>query len=130
VHSGQQRETRVRAPLERGVADRFLSQRQVAQVARFAGVTLDISDFPTRHNDRLALWQNHIERILADWVDELAVPVHRARATGFAQDDTGVDVELSSGESLRAEYLVGCDDGRSPIRRLAGIAFSRGGIRR
>ena len=43
--------------------------------------------------------------------------------TGFAQDDTGVDVELSDGQSLRAEYLVGCDGGRSLIRKAAGIEF-------
>jgi 3-(3-hydroxy-phenyl)propionate hydroxylase len=109
---------------QRGVADRFLSEGQVAQVGGFAGVTLDISDFPTRHNYGLALWQNHIERILAGWVDELPVTIHRGRdVTGFAQDDTGVDVELSDGESLRAEYLVGCDGGRSLIRKLAGIEF-------
>ena len=109
---------------QRGIADRFLSQGQVAQVAGFAGYPLDISDFPTRHNYGLALWQNHIERILAGWVDELAVPIYRGReVTGFAQDDTGVDVELSDGQSLRAEYLVGCDGGRSLIRKAAGIEF-------
>jgi 2-polyprenyl-6-methoxyphenol hydroxylase-like FAD-dependent oxidoreductase len=109
---------------QRGIADRFLSQGQVAQVAAFAGIRLDISDFPTRHNYGLALWQNHIERILAEWVGELAVPIYRRReVTGFAQDDTGVDVELSDGPSLRAEYLVGCDGGRSLIRKAAGIAF-------
>src|SRR5436189_779630 len=109
---------------QRGIADRFLSQGQVAQVAQFAGTPLDISDFPTRHNYGLGLWQNHIERILAGWVGELAVSVYRRReVTGFAQDDTGVDVELSDGTSLRAEYLVGCDGGRSLVRRAAGIAF-------
>src|SRR5436305_8064890 len=109
---------------QRGIADRFLSQGQVAQVAGFASVPLDISDFPTRHPYGLGLWQNHIERILAGWVDELEVPIYREReVTGFAQDDTGVDVELSDGESLRAEYLVGCDGGRSLIRQAAGIAF-------
>jgi len=78
----------------------------VAQVAGFAGTPLDISDFPTRHNYGLGLWQNHIERILAGWVGELAVPIYRGRdVTGFAQDDAGVDVELSDGQSLRAEYL-------------------------
>jgi len=72
-------------------------------------VPLDISDFPTRHNYGLALWQNHIERILADGVRELAVPIYRGReGTDFAQDDTGVDVELGGGGSLRARYLVGC----------------------
>src|SRR5213082_1860017 len=109
---------------QRGIADRFLSQGQVAQVAGFARVPLDISDFPTRHPYGLGLWQTHIERILAGWVDELAVPIYREReVTGFAQDDTGVDVELSDGRSLRAEYLVGCDGGRSLVRRAAGIAF-------
>src|SRR5216117_278483 len=109
---------------QRGIADRFLSQGQVAQVAQFAGTPLDISDFPTRHNYGLGLWQNHIERILAGWVDELRVPIYRGRdVTGFAQDDTGVDVELSDGQSLRAVYLVGCDGGRSLIRKAAGIEF-------
>jgi len=109
---------------QRGIADRFLSQGKVAQVAGFAWIRLDISDFPTRHNYGLALGQNEIERILADWVAELAVPIYRGReATGFAQDDTGVDVELSDGSSLRAEYLVGCDGGRSLVRKAAGIAF-------
>jgi 2-polyprenyl-6-methoxyphenol hydroxylase-like FAD-dependent oxidoreductase len=109
---------------QRGIADRFLSQGQVAQVAGFSFIPLDISDFPTRHNYGLGLWQNHIERILAGWVGELAVPIYRGReVTGFAQDDTGVDVELSDGRSLRAEYLVGCDGGRSLVRKTAGIEF-------
>ncbi len=109
---------------QRGIADRFLSQGQVAQVAGFAGIPLDISDFPTRHPYGLGLWQNHIERILADWVGELEVPIHRGRdVTGFAQDDDGVDIELSDGRSLRTGYLVGCDGGRSVVRKAAGIAF-------
>jgi 2-polyprenyl-6-methoxyphenol hydroxylase-like FAD-dependent oxidoreductase len=109
---------------QRGIADRFLSEGQVAQVAAFAGTPLDISDFPTRHPYGLGLWQNHIERILAGWVDELEVPIYREReVTGFAQEDTGVDVELSDGTSLRAKYLLGCDGGRSLVRRTAGIEF-------
>src|ERR687883_482306 len=109
---------------QRGIADRFLSEGQVAQVGGFAWIPLDISDFPTRHPYGLGLWQNHIERILAGWVGELAVPLYRGRTvTGFAQDDTGVDVELSDGRSLRADYLVGCDGGRSQVRKVAGIEF-------
>src|SRR6266511_2492249 len=109
---------------QRGIADRFLSQGKVAQVAGFAWIPLDISDFPTRHNYGLALWQNHIERILAGWVGELAVTIYREReVTGFTQDDTGVNVELSDGMSLRVEYLVGCDGGRSLVRKAAGIEF-------
>jgi 2-polyprenyl-6-methoxyphenol hydroxylase-like FAD-dependent oxidoreductase len=110
---------------QRGVAERFLAQGKIAQVGSFAMFgDLDISDFPTRHNYGLALWQERIERILAAWVDELAVPIYREREVrGFAQDDTGVDVAVSDGGSLRAKYLVGCDGGRSLIRKQAGIDF-------
>ena len=109
---------------QRGIAERFLSAGQVMQVQWFAGIPLDISDFPTRHNYGLALWQSKFEPILAGWVAELGVPILRGReVVGFDQDGTGVDVELSSGTSLRAQYLVGCDGGRSLIRRAAGIDF-------
>jgi 3-(3-hydroxy-phenyl)propionate hydroxylase len=110
---------------QRGIADRFLSEGQVAQVGGFSWIRLDISDFPTRHNYGLGLWQSHIERILAGWIGELGVPIYRGQeVTGFAQDDTGVDVEVSGGQSLRAEYLVGCDGGRSLIRKAAAIEFA------
>jgi 2-polyprenyl-6-methoxyphenol hydroxylase-like FAD-dependent oxidoreductase len=109
---------------QRGIADRFISQGQKFYKALFALVALDSSDLPTRHNYFLVIWQTHIERILLDWVSELAVPIYRGReVTGFMQDDTGVAVELSDGPSLRAKYLVGCDGGRSLIRKLAGIDF-------
>ena len=110
---------------QRGIADRFLSEGQKAQVAGFAGVRLDISDFPTRHPYGLGLRQNRIECILAGWVGELDVPIYRGiEVTGCAQDDSGVDIALSDGRSLRAQYLVGCDGGRSLIRKTAGIAFT------
>jgi 2-polyprenyl-6-methoxyphenol hydroxylase-like FAD-dependent oxidoreductase len=109
---------------QRGVADRFLAEGQVAQVATFGTTVLDMSDFPTRHPYSLGIWQNEIERIMAAWVAELPVQIHHGReVTGFAQDDAGVDVELSEGEPLRARYLVGCDGGRSLIRKAAGIEF-------
>lgn len=110
---------------QRGVADRFLREGQIAQLAGFAWTRLDISDLPTRHPYGLALRQNHIERILAGWVEELAVPVYRSsEVTGFAQDETGIDVTLSGGETLCANYLVGCDGGRSLVRKAACIDFA------
>ena len=109
---------------QRGIAGRFLAGGAEHPVVGFAGIPLDISDFPTRHNYVLALWQSQFEPILADWVEELGVPILRDReVVGFAQDDAGVDVELSDGTSLRAEYLVGCDGGRSVVRKAAGIDF-------
>ena len=109
---------------QRGIVDRFLAEGQIAQVAGFAAMRLDISDFPTRHNYGLGLRQKHIERILAGWISELAVPIYRSRELRcFEQDDTGVTIELSDGASLRAHYLVGCDGGRSLVRKVAGIEF-------
>ncbi len=109
---------------QRGIADRFLAEGQKAQTAHFAGTRLDVGDFPTRHPYGLGLWQIHIERILAGWVDDFKVPTYRGiEVTGFAQDGCGVDVELSDTRRLRAQYLLGCDGGRSLIRKLAGIEF-------
>jgi 2-polyprenyl-6-methoxyphenol hydroxylase-like FAD-dependent oxidoreductase len=109
---------------QRGIADRFVSQGRVIHAAPFATIALDISDLPTRHSYFLALWQTRIERILSDWVGELAVPIYPGcEVTGFAQHGAGVDVELSDGRSLRAKYLVGCDGGRSLVRKIAGIGF-------
>ena len=109
---------------QRGIAERFLAEGKTMQVQGFALIALDISDFPTRHNYGLALWQSRFEPILADWVAELGVPILRGReVVGLAQHDAGVDVEVSGGMSLRAEYLVGCDGGRSFVRKEAGIDF-------
>jgi 3-(3-hydroxy-phenyl)propionate hydroxylase len=109
---------------QRGVAERFLSAGEVMQVQGFSYIALDISDFPTRHPYGLALWQRDFERILAEWVAELGVETRRGReVVGFTQDDDGVAVDLSDGTTLRAAYLVGCDGGRSVVRKIAGIDF-------
>jgi 2-polyprenyl-6-methoxyphenol hydroxylase-like FAD-dependent oxidoreductase len=109
---------------QRGIAEQFLAEGQKAQAIGFAGVTFDIGDFPTRHPYSLGLWQNRIEHILAGWVEGLGVRWYRGcEVTGFAQDGSGVDTELGDGRLLRARYLVGCDGGRSLIRKAAGIDF-------
>jgi 3-(3-hydroxy-phenyl)propionate hydroxylase len=109
---------------QRGIAARFLAEGRVAQVATFGTTLLDMSDFPTRHPYSLGIWQNQIERIMAEWLAELRVRVDYGwELTGLAQDGGGVRVTSSRGERLRAEYLVGCDGGRSVVRRSAGIEF-------
>jgi 3-(3-hydroxy-phenyl)propionate hydroxylase len=75
---------------QRGIADRFVSQGKTFPVAGFSHISLDVSDFPTRHNYTLGLRQNRVEEILAGWVGELEVPIYRGReVAGFAQDGTG-----------------------------------------
>src|SRR3954464_13071403 len=78
---------------QRGVADRFLAEGQVTQAATFGTTVVDMSDFPTRHPYSLGIFQNEIERIMAAWIAELPVRVYYGcQLTGFAQDDTGVEV--------------------------------------
>ena len=109
---------------QRGVAERFLAAGQVHQAMPFGTAMLDLSDLPTRHPYFLGIFQNEIERIMAGWIATLPVRIyHGSEATGFAQDDSGVDVRLAADRSLRARYLVGCDGGRSVVRRAAGIEF-------
>lgn len=109
---------------QRGIADRFLAEGKTVQAAMFGGTRIDLSGLPTRHPYTLALFQNHIERLLLGWVEELGVPIRRvAEVVGVGQDEEGVDVQLASGGSVRARYLVGADGGRSVVRRAAGIEF-------
>src|ERR1700731_710704 len=94
---------------QRGVADRFLAEGQVAQVATFGTTVLDMSDFPTRHPYSLGIWQNQIERIMAAWIAELPVRInYGGERRGWGEHATGVEVQLADGETLRAMYLVGC----------------------
>ena len=109
---------------QRGIADRFLVEGRTVQVLSFANTALEVTSLPSRHPYTLGLSQGHIERILHGWVEELEVPVHRGiEVTGFAQDDTGVEVHLAGDHMLRTTYLVGADGGRSVIRTAAGIDF-------
>ena len=116
---------------QRGIADQFLAQGQVVQTATFGTTRLDMSDFPTRHPYSLGIWQNQVERIMAEWIAELPMHIrYGCEVTGLAQDDAGVDVRLSDGESLRSRYLGGCDGGRSLVRKATGIEFPGWGATR
>lgn len=107
---------------QRGIVERFLAQGKPHHVVGFVMAPLDITDLPTRHNYYLGIWQEPTERLLAAWVEELRVPIHRGvDVTSFTQDEQGVVVALSDGRTLHTQYLVGCDGGRSAIRKGAGI---------
>jgi len=108
----------------RGIADRFLAEGTKFSGPGFNHVQLTLSDFPTRHPYALALLQKHTERIMAGWIGELGVTVYRSREiTAFTQDERGVTAQISDGSVFRADYLVGCDGGRSLVRKLCGIDF-------
>lgn len=110
---------------QRGIVERFLAEGQTVQAVVFGTTVLNLGDFPTRHPYSLGLWQNHIERILLGWVEELGVPIRRGvEVTGLDQDAEGVDVHVEGDADVRARYLVGADGGRSVVRRAAGIAFT------
>jgi 3-(3-hydroxy-phenyl)propionate hydroxylase len=109
---------------QRGIAERFIEHGQKHPAHAFAGIILDAADLPSRFNYVLGLPQREFEPILADWVAELGVTLLRGRAvTGFTQDDEGVALETTEAP-VRAQYLVGCDGGRSVVRKTVGIDFA------
>lgn len=109
---------------QRGIAERFLEAGTTMQAATFGGTALDLGALPTRHPYTLALFQRDIEPLLLEWAEGLGASVERGvEVVGVAQDDEGADALLSSGESVRARYVVGADGGRSAVRRSAGIAM-------
>src|SRR6201996_683351 len=80
---------------QRGVVERFLAEGQPAQAAMFGSTILDMSDFPTRHPYALGIWQNQIERIMAEWIAELPVQIRYGCAvSGCVQDAAGGDVKI------------------------------------
>ncbi|WP_369146279.1 FAD-dependent monooxygenase [Streptomyces sp. R44] len=112
---------------QRGIVDRFLAEGSAQPLAHFAFMHLDIDDFPTRHPYAVAIHQSRIEQLLEDRALELGVQLRRpAEVIGLEQDETGIEVEVAvdgGTERLRADYLVGCDGGRSKVRKLAGVGF-------
>jgi 2-polyprenyl-6-methoxyphenol hydroxylase-like FAD-dependent oxidoreductase len=113
---------------QRGILDRFLAEGELQPVGHFSGLYLDFDESESRHPYPLMILQSAIERLLEEWAAELGVRVRRSsEVSGIRQDEGGVTVELSTGQAapatLRARYLVGCDGGRSTVRKLAGIDF-------
>jgi len=111
---------------QRGLLDRFLAEGTTYPVGGFfAGIAKpDPSGLDTTHPYVLGIPQPVTERLLTERAAELEVDIRRDQElTGLVQDDDGVTAELADGTRLRARYLVGCDGGRSTVRRLVGIDF-------
>ncbi|WP_443209410.1 FAD-dependent monooxygenase, partial [Rhodococcus rhodochrous] len=109
---------------QRGIAERFLAEGRTVNTATFGGTSLDVGRLPTRHPYTLALFQNHIERLLLQWIEELGVPIRRnIEVVGVHAGEGNVRLRLASGETVQARYVVGADGGRSVVRRAAGIGF-------
>ncbi|WP_067828475.1 FAD-dependent monooxygenase [Nocardia inohanensis] len=110
----------------RGLLDRLVPQGRIMQAGHFGGLALDFSDFETRQPHMLAVLQSIIERELDGRAGELGTEVRwSSPVIGFQQDALGIEVEIGgpAPRRIRAAYLVGCDGGRSSVRKLAGIAF-------
>ncbi|WFU80245.1 FAD-dependent monooxygenase [Bradyrhizobium sp. CIAT3101] len=109
---------------QRGIADRFLPLGNKHYAVALAGMVLEARDRPTRHNYTLGLWQEKIERGLADWISELAVTLYRGcEMASFVETGEHVEVQLTDGRRLGSSYLAGCDGGRSLVRKTASIGF-------
>jgi 3-(3-hydroxy-phenyl)propionate hydroxylase len=123
---------------QRGILDRFLEVGELQSVGHFSGLWLDFDESESRHPLPLMILQSAIERLLEQRAAEFGVQVRwSAEVSGIRQDADGVTVELgavdavdavdadadSEPATLRARYLVGCDGGRSAVRKLSGIGF-------
>ena len=110
---------------QRGLLERFLPLgKQYPIGGFFAGITKPAPRLDSAHAYVLAIPQTTIEPVLIEHATELGAEIRRGRElVGLSQDDDGVTVELADGIRMRSRYLVGCDGGRSTVRRLIGIAF-------
>jgi 3-(3-hydroxy-phenyl)propionate hydroxylase len=111
---------------QRGLMDRLLPQGRPIQAGHFGGLRMDFSDYPTRFPYTLGIVQAVIEHELEEHATGLGAAVRwSSPVLGIRQDDDGVEVEVGGpdGGVIRCSYLVGCDGGRSTVRRLAGIGF-------
>ena len=112
---------------QRGLLERFLALGQQYPLGGFfAGISKPAPDrLDTAHPYVLGIPQNITDRLLAEHAAEVGAEIRRGRElVGLSQDEDGVTAELADGTRLGARYLVGCDGGRSLIRKTAGIAFS------
>ncbi|RAY14085.1 rifampin monooxygenase [Actinomadura craniellae] len=111
---------------QRGLLERFLEHgRQYPVGGFFAGIDKPSPDrLDTTYPYVLGIPQPTTDRLLAERAAELGTEIRRGHElVGLSQDEDGVTAELADGTQLRARYLVGCDGGRSTVRKLLGVGF-------
>ncbi|MEV5183612.1 FAD-dependent monooxygenase [Streptomyces werraensis] len=113
---------------QRGVLDRFLAEGQLQPVGHFSGLYVDFDESESRHPYPLMILQSAVERLLEEWAVELGVRIRWSAPVNDVRQDAdgvtvGLDTQGAASATLRARYLVGCDGGRSTVRKLAGIGF-------
>jgi 2-polyprenyl-6-methoxyphenol hydroxylase-like FAD-dependent oxidoreductase len=111
---------------QRGLLERFLALgKQYPVRGFFAGISKPVPDrLDTAHPYVLGIPQTTTDRLLAEHAAEVGVEIRRGcELTGLSQDQNGVTAELAQGTQLRSRYLVGCDGGRSTVRKLLGVGF-------
>jgi 2-polyprenyl-6-methoxyphenol hydroxylase-like FAD-dependent oxidoreductase len=109
----------------RGLADELLTRGvPVYEIAPPGGAVMNLRALPTRYGMLLVVPQSGTEQVLAARAAELGIEIVRgAEVTGLTQDRDGVTVECAGSDTVRAEYVVGCDGAHSAVRRLVGIDF-------
>jgi 2-polyprenyl-6-methoxyphenol hydroxylase-like FAD-dependent oxidoreductase len=111
---------------QRGLLERFLALgKQYPVRGSFAGITKPSPDrLDTAHPYVLGIPQTITDRLLTEHATELGVEIRRGcELVGLSQDEDGVSAELADGTQLRSRYLIGCDGGRSTVRKLLGVGF-------
>ncbi|HKF87965.1 MAG TPA: rifampin monooxygenase [Propionibacteriaceae bacterium] len=111
---------------QRGLLERFLPLGQQYPLGGFfAGINKPAPDrLDTAHPYVLGIPQTTTDRLLTEHATELGVEIRRGcELVGLSQDGHRVTAELADGTQLRSRYLVGCDGGRSTVRRLLGVGF-------
>ncbi|MEU4570694.1 rifampin monooxygenase [Micromonospora sp. NPDC023956] len=110
---------------QRGLLERFLALGQQHPLGGFfAGIVKPSPELDTAHGYVLGIPQTSTDRLLAERAGELGAEIRRGcGVVGLSQDDHGVTVELADGTQVRSRYLVGCDGGRSTVRKLLGVGF-------
>jgi 2-polyprenyl-6-methoxyphenol hydroxylase-like FAD-dependent oxidoreductase len=109
---------------QRGLLDRFLAEGKQYPLGGFAGIRKPPPSIDSAHAYTLGIPQSISDRLLAEHAAEVGAEIRLgSEVTGLSQDADGVTVTLADGTALRSRFLVGCDGGRSAVRKLLGVAF-------